>query len=188
MLNFGASLQQAAVSHLGMPLSFLASPRLRARRGANPEPLTSAAPENLGCSGVVGEGGLPACRLVIGEDVCIARGSGEGLNQETRERGLAQGVMRGRGSSTGRLEAGKEEVNRRSRKSEEGDAALAVIGKGMEGEGGTRGPPCTWRRGEMPPPGSGLQPRVAAPGTLLHTFEGPGVHGRGGRLLPLLEI
>lgn len=65
---------------------------------------------------------------------------------ETRERGLAQGVMRGGGSSAGRLEAGKQEVNWRGGKCEEGAAALAVrIGKGMEGEG-TRGPPCTWER------------------------------------------
>lgn len=36
MLNFGASLQQAAVSHLGMPLSFPASPRLRGQWGCEP--------------------------------------------------------------------------------------------------------------------------------------------------------
>lgn len=78
MLNFGASLQQAAVSHLGMPLSFLASPRLRARRGANPEPLTSAAPENLGCSGVVGEGGfLPADWSLV--RTCVSLGGQEGV-------------------------------------------------------------------------------------------------------------
>lgn len=36
MLNFGASLQQAAVSHLGMPLSFPASPRLTGQQGCEP--------------------------------------------------------------------------------------------------------------------------------------------------------
>ena len=57
MLNFGASLQQASVSHLGMPLSFLYLLRLRGQPGRQPRALDISGARRRGCSGVVEEKG-----------------------------------------------------------------------------------------------------------------------------------
>lgn len=130
MLNFGASLQQAAVSHLGMP----GPPRLATSErpaGREPEPLTASRARGPGLQrSRGGVGRVPACRRGSGEGVCVARGSGEAAGDGApRERDRsAQGVMSGRGSSPERLEASEGEDGGRGRKS-----------------GEARGPPCTWR-------------------------------------------
>lgn len=51
------------------------------------------------------------------------------------------------------------------------------------GGGVTRGLPCTWHPGEMPPSGSGMRPRAG--GNCLLVFEGRGVHRTGEGAVPL---
>lgn len=79
MLNFGASLQQAAVSHLGMPLSFPSSLRLRGQPGHQPRALdiSGARGPGLHWSRGGGRGFLPAHWALV--RACVSR---SGLGQE----------------------------------------------------------------------------------------------------------
>lgn len=74
MLNFGASLQQAAVSHLGMPLSFLAYAASEGPPGgAKPEPrdISHAGGRGLQWSRRRGRGFLCADRALV--TACVVK-------------------------------------------------------------------------------------------------------------------
>lgn len=102
MLNFGASLQQAAVSHLGMP----GPPRLATSErpaGREPEPLTASRARGPGLQrSRGGVGRVPACRRGSGEGVCVARGSGEAAGDGApRERQVCSRCHEGPGQLPG---------------------------------------------------------------------------------------
>lgn len=101
MLNFGASLQQAAVSHLGMPCPpRLATSERPAGREPEPPDCRAGGPGLQRSRGGVGR--FPACRRGSGEGGCVARGSGEAAwDVAPRERQVCSRCSEGKGHLRG---------------------------------------------------------------------------------------
>lgn len=103
MLNFGASLQQAAVSHLGVPCPGSPARHVRAAGGREPEPLT-AAPEHPGCSAGVGEPGVSCLQARLRRGRARRQGGQErrpGGERRGRERQVCSRCNAGKGQLRG---------------------------------------------------------------------------------------